>query len=209
MTGRGSAEWRRESTSAGEPRPELVRQVRDRYPPGSGPLLGFVGRVIKEKGVEDIVPCHRPGYRPTDPDVSAFIAGTGQHTDRVPGARLRPGGDRTSSPPGLDRLRPCAVLGSPPPTWLSLPAASGPDGWVEKPRGSRSSRPWPLAGQWSPQTRGGFSGRSPTGRRGCLYLPRIRTHWPRPSGSWWTLPTGQPTLPGGELSRCAPGSTAR
>src|SRR5262249_1038523 len=59
------------------PRGDVVRSVRQRYGVGAGPLLVFVGRVVEEKGVEDIV--HAVArLTPGLPDVSAVIAGTGQ-----------------------------------------------------------------------------------------------------------------------------------
>ena len=51
-------------------------------PPGSGPLLVFVGRVVEEKGVEEIV--HTVGVLTSClPNVPAAIVGTRQHTERA------------------------------------------------------------------------------------------------------------------------------
>ena len=112
-----------------EPRVELVRQVRDRYRGGSGPLVGFVGRVIEEKGVEDIVDAIAL-LAAERPDVSAFIAGAGQHTDRVRARAAELGvTERVHLPGWIDS----ADI----PSWFAAadvvvaPSRIGPDGWTE------------------------------------------------------------------------------
>lgn len=64
------------------PRPALVSELRQRYRRGDGPLLVYVGRVVVEKGVEDIV--RAVAALSADlPGLSAVVAGTGQHLERV------------------------------------------------------------------------------------------------------------------------------
>ena len=112
-----------------EPRPELVRHIRDRYRRGSGPLLGFVGRVIEEKGVEDIVEATAL-LSAEHPDVSAFIAGAGQHTDRVRARAAEMGvSERVHFPGWIDSADV--------PSWFAAadvvlaPSRIGTDGWTE------------------------------------------------------------------------------
>jgi phosphatidyl-myo-inositol dimannoside synthase len=111
------------------PRLKLVREIRDRYRRGSGPLLGFVGRVIEEKGVEDIV--EATALLSADrSDVSAFIAGAGQHTDRVRARAAELGVSERIHLPGW-------IDSADVPSWLAAadvvvaPSRIGPDGWTE------------------------------------------------------------------------------
>jgi len=52
-------------------------ELRNRYRYGNGPLLVFVGRVVEEKGVEDIIRAIVI-LQPKFPDISAVIIGEGQ-----------------------------------------------------------------------------------------------------------------------------------
>ena len=111
------------------PRPELVEEIRRRYRRGGGPLLVFVGRLVEEKGVEDIV--HAVASLAVDqPDVAAVLAGVGQHADRVRGLAAELGvAERVHLPGWVD---PADV-----PSWFAAadvavaPSRVGPDGWTE------------------------------------------------------------------------------
>jgi len=52
-------------------------ELRNRYRRGNGPLLVFVGRVVEEKGVEDLIRAVAI-LAPRFPDISALIVGEGQ-----------------------------------------------------------------------------------------------------------------------------------
>ena len=54
-----------------------TEQIRSRYRRGDGPLLVFVGRVVEEKGVEDLIRAIN-FLKSSLPDVSALIVGEGQ-----------------------------------------------------------------------------------------------------------------------------------
>jgi glycosyltransferase involved in cell wall biosynthesis len=64
---------------------ERARQLRERYRLGKGPLLLFVGRIVEEKGVEDLVRSVAM-LRGWFPDVNALVVGEGQ--DRAEMERL-------------------------------------------------------------------------------------------------------------------------
>jgi phosphatidyl-myo-inositol dimannoside synthase len=65
-------------TANGTPQPASIAEVRKRYRRGDGPLLLFVGRLVEEKGVEDVI--RALGLiSPTLPDATAVIVGEGQH----------------------------------------------------------------------------------------------------------------------------------
>lgn len=112
-----------------KPDPNEVQRVRQRFRSGNGPLLVFLGRVVEEKGVEDIVRATSVLARDL-PDVSTVIAGTGQHAERV--RRLADEiniGRRIHLPGWVDPLNV--------PSWFAAadvvlaPSRIGPDGWTE------------------------------------------------------------------------------
>jgi glycosyltransferase involved in cell wall biosynthesis len=111
------------------PRPELVRAVRDRYRTQDGPLLVFVGRIVEEKGVEDVV--HAAALLTADfPGISAVIAGAGQHAERVRVLAAELGlAERVHLPGWLDSADV--------PSWFAAadvvlaPSRIGRDGWTE------------------------------------------------------------------------------
>ena len=64
------------------PDPDLTARLRARHRRGNGPLVVFVGRIVEEKGVTDVVSAVAD-LRRTHPDVTAAIVGAGQHVDVV------------------------------------------------------------------------------------------------------------------------------
>jgi glycosyltransferase involved in cell wall biosynthesis len=111
------------------PRTELVDELKGKYRRSRGPLLVFVGRVVEEKGVLDIV--QAVARLATDlPGVEAAIVGTGQHVERVRQAAAGLGvADRVHLPGWAD---PQDV-----PSWFAAadvvlaPSKVGADGWTE------------------------------------------------------------------------------
>jgi glycosyltransferase involved in cell wall biosynthesis len=110
-------------------RPELVAEIRHRHRRGQGPLLVFVGRVVEEKGVDDLVRAVRD-LSSDLPDVSAVIAGSGQHAERTRALAHDLGvGGRIHMPGWVD---PTDV-----PSWFAAadvvvaPSRIGADGWAE------------------------------------------------------------------------------
>jgi glycosyltransferase involved in cell wall biosynthesis len=71
--------------SEAQPDDAAVVAFRQRYRQGSGPLLAFVGRVVEEKGVTDLLRAVQL-LIPQLPDVSAVVVGEGQ--DRAAAERL-------------------------------------------------------------------------------------------------------------------------
>ncbi len=59
-------------------------ELRNRYRRGNGPLLVFVGRVVEEKGVEDLIRAVAI-LVPRFPDISALIVGEGQDRSALEG----------------------------------------------------------------------------------------------------------------------------
>ena len=64
------------------PDPTLTARLRKQHRRGNGPFLVFVGRIVEEKGVPDVVAAVAD-LRRTHPDVTAAIVGAGQHVERV------------------------------------------------------------------------------------------------------------------------------
>jgi phosphatidyl-myo-inositol dimannoside synthase len=112
-----------------EPRADLVAELQAKFRRQSGPLLVFVGRVVEEKGVLDLVEVVARLAREM-PGVTAAIVGTGQHTHRVRDAAAAAGiTDRIQLPGWAD---PADV-----PSWFAAadvvlaPSKVGVDGWTE------------------------------------------------------------------------------
>lgn len=109
--------------------PAEVGGIRRRFRRPAGPLLVFVGRLVEEKGVEDVVRAVAH-LAPRRPDTTAVLVGDGQ--DRLAVERLvaRLGvSDRVTLVGWVDSA---AVPG-----WLAAadivlaPSRIGPDGWME------------------------------------------------------------------------------
>jgi glycosyltransferase involved in cell wall biosynthesis len=64
------------------PDPALTAKLRQQHRRGAGPFLVFVGRIVEEKGVTDVVSAVAE-LRRTHPDVTAAIVGAGQHVELV------------------------------------------------------------------------------------------------------------------------------
>jgi glycosyltransferase involved in cell wall biosynthesis len=64
------------------PDPALTAKLREQHRRGTGPFLVFVGRIVEEKGVTDVVSAVAE-LRRTHPDVTAAIVGAGQHVELV------------------------------------------------------------------------------------------------------------------------------
>lgn len=60
----------------------LTERLRKQHRRGDGPFLVFVGRIVEEKGVIDVVTAVAD-LRRTHPDVTAAIVGAGQHVEQV------------------------------------------------------------------------------------------------------------------------------
>ncbi len=111
------------------PRAELVHDIRTRYRSATGPLLVFLGRLVEEKGIADIVRAvHLLSVEL--PGISAVLVGTGQHRDRIVELSAELGvGDRVHLPGWADRADV--------PSWFAAadlalaPSRIGVDGWTE------------------------------------------------------------------------------
>ncbi len=64
------------------PVPAVVSELRSRHRRGKGPLLVFVGRLVYEKGVDDLIHAVA-ALAPRSPDVTAVIVGAGQDRSRL------------------------------------------------------------------------------------------------------------------------------
>jgi glycosyltransferase involved in cell wall biosynthesis len=112
-----------------KPRRRVVHDIRQQFRSGDGPLLVFLGRVVEEKGVEDVV--RAISLLALDmPDVSAVVAGTGQYFDRA--RRLASDLNITGRIHFPGWVDPLQV-----PSWFAAadvvlaPSRVGPDGWME------------------------------------------------------------------------------
>jgi len=113
----------------GEGNVVLAREIRGRHRRGAGPLLVFVGRLVEEKGVADLLQAVAQ-LRADLPDVTAMIVGDGQDRAALQElARSLNLEDRVAFPGWVDS----ATV----PAWLTAadafigPSRRGPGGWVE------------------------------------------------------------------------------
>jgi len=63
--------------SGGSRTDDQVLEIREKYRKGHGPLIIFAGRIVEEKGIEDLIRA-MPVILKECPDASALIAGEGQ-----------------------------------------------------------------------------------------------------------------------------------
>jgi phosphatidyl-myo-inositol dimannoside synthase len=107
----------------------LSARLRSRYRRGSGPLIVFVGRIVADKGIDDLI--EAVGLLRVDhPGVRAAIVGTGQHLDHARSLAGRLGLLDHVVFPGW--AEPSTV-----PSWFAAadlvlaPSRVGRDGWQE------------------------------------------------------------------------------
>ena len=108
---------------------EEVDAIRKRFRRGDGPLLAFAGRLVEEKGVEDLL-LAMVGLVPRFPDTTAIVAGDGQHRPALEAVATRLGvADRVFF---VGWVQPAEVQ-----TYLAAgdvlvaPSRRSPQGWVE------------------------------------------------------------------------------
>lgn len=116
------------STNA-RPTPGVAAELRARYRRDRGPMIVFVGRLVDEKGVEDLIQAVKlllPGW----PDIGALIVGEGQHRSAFERLRRELGlEDRIHF---VGWVSPNLV-----PNYLAAgdifvaPSRHAPDGWIE------------------------------------------------------------------------------
>lgn len=109
--------------------PELVAELRRAHRRGDGPMLGFVGRIVEEKGYEDFLRAIAALVADC-PDVTGLVVGEGQHRAAAEQLAVALGiADRVSFVGWVD---PAAV-----PSHFAAfdvfvaPSRQGPDGWIE------------------------------------------------------------------------------
>jgi phosphatidyl-myo-inositol dimannoside synthase len=108
---------------------DLARELRAAHRRGTGPLLLFIGRIVEEKGVADLVHAVRL-LRETHPDVHALIVGEGQ--ERAEMERLAAQAGVAASITFTGWVEPTDI-----PAYLRAadifvgPSRTAPDGWVE------------------------------------------------------------------------------
>ncbi|HVM11110.1 MAG TPA: glycosyltransferase family 4 protein [Actinomycetota bacterium] len=114
-----------------EPAPAAtaVASVRERHRSDGGPLLAFAGRLVEEKGVEDLVRAVRL-LRDRLPGTSLIVIGEGQHRARFERVATEEGvADRVRFagwlPPGEVRAHLAAA------DIVVAPSRQAPDGWIE------------------------------------------------------------------------------
>ncbi len=111
------------------PDPQAVAQIRERYRRGAGPLLVFIGRLVYEKGADDLVAAIDL-LRDRLPDARALVIGDGPDKEALQNAVARQGLEDHVIFTGW--VQPDEV-----PNYLAAadifvgPSKTAPDGWVE------------------------------------------------------------------------------
>lgn len=117
------------STARVEKSDPRVHAIRDKFRGAEGPLLVFVGRVVDEKGVEDLIAATEQ-LRPVLPGVRTLIVGEGQDRERFEKKVAEAG--LTDWVSFVGWVQPSEV-----PVYLAAgdifvgPSRTGTDGWVE------------------------------------------------------------------------------
>lgn len=112
-------------------RPDAARveQLRRRYRRQGGPLLVFVGRLVDEKGVEDLLRAVAALRGPL-PGVSALVVGEGQDRDALEGLAVELGiAERVAFVGWVDPAEVCAYLAAG--DAFVGPSRRAANGWVE------------------------------------------------------------------------------
>lgn len=110
-------------------RGEALDEIRSHYKRGRGPLVLFVGRVVEEKGVEDLLRATGLLVRSL-PDITVLIVGEGQ--DRVPMQEVTRSLDLSDRVTFVGAVSPDEV-----PSYMAAadilvaPSRQAADGWVE------------------------------------------------------------------------------
>lgn len=106
-----------------------VRAIRERHRRGAGPLLVFVGRVVEEKGIGDLL--HAVALLKGNlPDTTAVIAGEGQDRERFQAEAAALGvADRVTFTGWVQPEEVTAYLAAG--DVFVGPSRTSPDGWVE------------------------------------------------------------------------------
>jgi glycosyltransferase involved in cell wall biosynthesis len=116
-------------TDVGEPDPEIVSRVRRKYRSKQGPLLVFVGRLVPEKGVFDVLEALRI-IKQGLPGATALIVGEGP--SRAVLENLAHASDLLGSVHFAGWVKPAEVVSHMAAGDFVLgPSKQSPDGWVE------------------------------------------------------------------------------
>jgi glycosyltransferase involved in cell wall biosynthesis len=116
-------------TDVSDPDREIVARVAKRYRNGQGPLLVFVGRLVPEKGVFDVLETLRIVRREL-PEATALIVGEGPSRPELEPLAQAP--DLSGSVHFVGWVKPSEVV-----SYMAAgdfvlgPSKSSPDGWVE------------------------------------------------------------------------------
>jgi phosphatidylinositol alpha-1,6-mannosyltransferase len=116
-------------TIDGPAREEGVGEIRLHHRRGGGPLVLFVGRVVEEKGVEDLLRATNL-LVPSMPDISVLIVGDGQ--DRIPMQEVAWSlglSDRVHFVGAVSPDKVAAYMAAA--DIVVAPSRRAPDGWVE------------------------------------------------------------------------------
>lgn len=111
------------------PDPQLVAELRNQYRSGVGPLLVFVGRLVGEKGVEDLIRAVAHSVQNL-PDVCALVVGEGQDRAELEALAAQLGvADRIDFVGWIDPGRMASYLAAG--DIFVGPSRRSRDGWIE------------------------------------------------------------------------------
>ena len=108
---------------------DQVKKIRDRYRTGDGPLIIFAGRIVEEKGIEDLIRS-MSGVLNKCPDASVLIAGEGQDRKAMENLSRELGlADRVFFTGWIDpELMPAYLAAA---DVFAGPSRRASDGWIE------------------------------------------------------------------------------